>query len=376
MRPRSHPGWHARGWDKLVRCEVPGGHSSRQKAPAACSFRRCPLPGSLFGKFCRGGLVHYPKQRTTHRLDELRRQPLWLVWPVDNFFEHARLGGPGNHENNILSEIDDWRSQREPVGIYFFHPHRSKDVSVIFEHSGVRKERSGVPVFSQAQENNVELRRLIGSKRFPQNALVIACCFLRRWQLRQNAMNILRRNGHFGDHGLLGHAEVAVGMIGRNVALIAQKKMQIGPLDAVAPLRTGQQFVKCLGSGSAAKRQGSTAVGGNCLGGELNKELSALAVEGITVAADDDVRLGHPGYLVTPARMNSSMARAKPSSLLLLVTRCAAFCTSGLALPMAMLKPLFSNISTSLEPSPMVAMFSLGMCSSSPNMATARPLLA
>src|SRR5207245_9804123 len=178
--------------------------------------------------------------------------------------------------------------------------------------------------------------------------------------------------------GLVGHAEIAVRMIGRHVAFIAQEQMQVGPLDALAPLGSRQQFIKRLRSGAAAERQRSATIAGDCLAGELNQKLRGFAVESLAVVADDDVRLGHPRfrYLVTPARMNSSIARAKPSSLLLLVTRCAAFCTSGLALPMAMLKPLFSNISTSLEPSPMVAMFSMGMCSSSPNLATARPLLA
>jgi beta-lactamase class A len=60
-------------------------------------------------------------------------------------------------------------------------------------------------------------------------------------------------------------------------------------------------------------------------------------------------------------RMNLSTALAKPSSVLEEVTRRAARCTSGLALPIAMLSPECANISTSLGMSPMVAMARGGM---------------
>jgi hypothetical protein len=53
---------------------------------------------------------------------------------------------------------------------------------------------------------------------------------------------------------------------------------------------------------------------------------------------------------------NLSSALANPSSWLEAVTNVAAFCTSLLALPIAMLTPLFLNISTSFGMSPIVAM--------------------
>jgi len=59
--------------------------------------------------------------------------------------------------------------------------------------------------------------------------------------------------------------------------------------------------------------------------------------------------------------MNRSTAVAKPSSALEVVIRRAARCTSGLALPIAMLSPEWANISTSFGMSPMVAMASGGI---------------
>src|SRR5580692_5413480 len=56
--------------------------------------------------------------------------------------------------------------------------------------------------------------------------------------------------------------------------------------------------------------------------------------------------------------MNLSTALAKPSSSLDVVTRRAEPCTSGLALPIAMLRPECANISTSFGMSPIVAMAS------------------
>ena len=54
--------------------------------------------------------------------------------------------------------------------------------------------------------------------------------------------------------------------------------------------------------------------------------------------------------------MNLSTALAKPSSSLEAVIRRAACCTSRLALPIAMLRPEWANISTSFGMSPIVAM--------------------
>ncbi len=65
-------------------------------------------------------------------------------------------------------------------------------------------------------------------------------------------------------------------------------------------------------------------------------------------------------YLGAP-RTYLSTALAKPSSAFEQVTRRAARCTSGLALPMAMLSPECANISTSLAVSPMVAISSGGI---------------
>src|SRR5262249_10840084 len=75
-------------------------------------------------------------------------------------------------------------------------------------------------------------------------------------------------------------------------------------------------------------------------------------------------------------RMNRSTAVANPSSLLLSVTKSAALCTSGLALPMAMLRPAHANIATSLLPSPMAAIWAGGMASKSASLENAVPLLA
>src|ERR1700733_8529654 len=77
-----------------------------------------------------------------------------------------------------------------------------------------------------------------------------------------------------------------------------------------------------------------------------------------------------------PPRMNCSIALAKPSWLLLSVAKSAFRCTCGLALPMAMLRPLRSNIATSLLPSPIVAISANGIFNSFAISVNATPLLA
>src|SRR5664280_1192310 len=73
---------------------------------------------------------------------------------------------------------------------------------------------------------------------------------------------------------------------------------------------------------------------------------------------------------------NRSIALAKPSSSFEAVTNVADFCTSGLALPIAMLTPLFLNIRTSFGMSPMVAIWLGGMLQSCENIPTTSPLFA
>ena len=70
---------------------------------------------------------------------------------------------------------------------------------------------------------------------------------------------------------------------------------------------------------------------------------------------------GSTGAATARGRMNCSTALAKPSSSLEAVTQVACRCTSSLALPIAMLKPLRWNISTSFAPSPSVAICSSGI---------------
>src|SRR5262249_53258159 len=75
-------------------------------------------------------------------------------------------------------------------------------------------------------------------------------------------------------------------------------------------------------------------------------------------------------------KTNRSIASANPSSSLEAVTNIACALTSALALPMAMLRPLLRNISTSFGISPIVAISELGIDKSWDSVATTVPLLA
>src|SRR5476649_485624 len=100
-------------------------------------------------------------------------------------------------------------------------------------------------------------------------------------------------------------------------------------------------------------------------------------IRGKNRGCNNDRLHGVPGT-ITLARwkMNRSIALAKPSSRLLSVTKSAARCTSGVALPIAMLRPLRSNIATSLPPSPITAISTNGTANSFASSDNAAPLLA
>src|ERR1700750_409608 len=61
-----------------------------------------------------------------------------------------------------------------------------------------------------------------------------------------------------------------------------------------------------------------------------------------------DLHFSAPAPFATRGNMTSSIARAKPSSALLVVANLAAALTSALALPIAMLTPVLANMSMSV----------------------------
>src|ERR1700681_2500468 len=75
-------------------------------------------------------------------------------------------------------------------------------------------------------------------------------------------------------------------------------------------------------------------------------------------------------------RINVSIAFAKPSSSWEAVTTSACACTSRLAFPIAMPRPLLRNISTSFGMSPIVAIWLTGTDSSFESVVTTVPLSA
>src|SRR5438094_592594 len=83
-----------------------------------------------------------------------------------------------------------------------------------------------------------------------------------------------------------------------------------------------------------------------------------------------------PHWTSSGASTNRSIAFAKPSSLYESVTQSACAFTSSLALPIAMLRPLLENISTSFGMSPMVAISPARTASRRESVATTVPLFA
>ena len=96
---------------------------------------------------------------------------------------------------------------------------------------------------------------------------------------------------------------------------------------------------------------GTGVIGGDCYSASPEDSLAQIAIH-----SQD----AFPTNSRSP-RTKVSMAFANPSSSFEVVTNFASRCTSGLALPMAMLSPVYINISTSFGMSPIVAICAGGM---------------
>ena len=88
-----------------------------------------------------------------------------------------------------------------------------------------------MPLRAHPQEHEIETRQLVCSQTETraQIIFVLHCSFRGISLLRLDAMHLLRINWGFGEHRFLGHAKVALRVVGGYVPFIAKEKLDIAP---------------------------------------------------------------------------------------------------------------------------------------------------
>ena len=193
---------------------------------------------------------------------------------------------------------------------------------------------------------------------------------------------LLRGNGERATARLPRHAIIAVGMVVRHEPLVAPEPMH--PLPGKSRrhrglgkhVHTGASASIRPSSRSRTASRSPSARSHEPFGRYPRQRLARPRTCAFSAGAGPDHRSLRMGTVARGSRMNlhrlgeAFVARWSP------VTRSACACTSGLALPIAMLRPLLRNISTSLGMSPIVAISRREPTAASTASVTTSPLLA
>src|SRR5581483_615837 len=152
------------------------------------------------------------------------------------------------------------------------------------------EKRGGMPVRSDAEEDQIERGRPPAGG-IEKRAKLPLIGLSRRGEvapLRRHPVNIFRRNRNLGDQRLAGRPIVRVGVVRRDGAFIAPKKMDLLPGDLIR--KRGGRQISIKGPGGGAPRQGrrKTAPRRDRLDRRSDKAAGRLPAEIVKVAADPD----------------------------------------------------------------------------------------
>ena len=205
-------------------------------------------------------------------------------------------------------------------------------------------------VVAQPKQHQIESRP-IREEMVPQCRFIITGREIRTREVRRHRVNVRHGARHMIQQCFLCHSVVALRIASRNVALISPEHVHVFPGQSFPKLRR-QQAVERLRRMSARQHERASPRGSHCLVDHADGRLGRSNTQLMGVG-------GHPHIWFHVAlqveRTKRSIARANPSSVFDVVTNVAACCTSSLALAIAMLRPLRSNMSTSFGISPIVA---------------------
>src|SRR6267142_340593 len=101
-------------------------------------------------------------------------------------------------------------------------------------------------------------------------------------------MDLFWFQGRFGNESLGGHAKVAVGMIRRNVALVAEENLHFVPGELRAKGIAHEERVQSLRSGTAGKRYAKNAAFAHRLLRGVHKNARRLLSDGRNVRQNFD----------------------------------------------------------------------------------------
>jgi len=165
----------------------------------------------------------------------------------------AALSAPATRKRIFSAALMTRRGQCDTVHLDFSYILGDDPARGLAQNLRVREEGRGMPVRAETEKNQVKAgifdRRILTQRarglkeRFAQGRFIRARRVSRRL-FGENAVDILRGRVDARQQHLVSHAVVAVGVIGRDRALIAPEKMDAGPIHLCGIFRRSEERVQ------------------------------------------------------------------------------------------------------------------------------------
>ena len=139
----------------------------------------------------------------------------------------AALSAPGRDHGHPSRRLDHRRRDGHPVGGGLGPDHRHDQPAPLVQRVRARKQRRRVPVRADAEDQDVERGR--------QQLLVVARGGVPVGALGLHAVDLRGGDRHPGEQGRAHHPVVAVGVVRRHRALVAEEHVHPGPVDRRRP---------------------------------------------------------------------------------------------------------------------------------------------
>src|SRR5580704_4804075 len=232
-------------------------YSTARYAASCLSLSR--LTGIGSGPFPRGA-IDKPHQLADRRNPRRRQCSLAGEDP----FHHGRLVGSRGDEGGRSTAVERRKCQgyTRDMRVQSGLGHFGDPTLVFLQCWFTGKQRGGVAVRPHTEQHDVEQRpdgiepvaAVIGL----ELALIYASGVCHR-SFEPNAVDILGRDRHMRDHGVAGHAVIAVGVVPRDEPVVAPEQMHAIPRHLVAQRRGSEQLIEPLRRRTAGERDGEPA---------------------------------------------------------------------------------------------------------------------
>src|ERR1700687_3171471 len=195
-----------------------------------CTLRCAALSGHGAGEERSGGGVENPGKRAVGGGDELRGDGLGIARTFDDLLHRGGFAFPGNEEDGLGGIVENGGGESDPPGVDLIDMGSHHEALLLMQGWAVGKERCGGSVGPEAEENAVETRQsILAGEELSQGSLVEICGFDGGAVAGGDAVNVCGRNGNARKQHLAGQGIVAVGMAGRDVALVSPEEMDCAP---------------------------------------------------------------------------------------------------------------------------------------------------